>query len=153
MGLKERLRGQLQGKLVALDTAPFIYFLEIFPKYSPLVDPFFEALEVGEVYAVTSVLTLVEVLVHPIRRRNPELAGQYRQILLSSDHLRMAPVSLDIAEEAARLRAKFNLRAPDAIQFATAITSGTDFFLTNDRQFLKVSGEGPEVLVLDRLLE
>jgi hypothetical protein len=96
LGLKEGLRGQLQGKLVALDTAPFIYFLEIFPKYSPLVDPFFEALERGEIYAVPSVLTLVEVLVHPIRKRNPELAGQYRQILLSSDHLRMAPVSLEV---------------------------------------------------------
>lgn len=152
MGEIALLRGQLQGKLLALDTAPFIYFLERSPEYRPLVRPFFEALERGEIHAV-SVLTLVEVLVHPIRRRNPELAGQYRQILLSSDHLLVAPVSLDIAEEAARLRAKFNLRAPDAIQLATAVTSGADFFLTNDKQFLKASGEGPEVLVLDRLLE
>jgi predicted nucleic acid-binding protein len=152
LGLKELLR-QLQGKLIAIDTAPFIYFLEIFPKYSPLVDHFFEALERGEMNAVTSVLTLVEVLVQPIRRRNSGLAGQYRQILLSSDHLQVAPVSLDIAEEAARLRAKFNLRTPDAIQFASAITSNADFFFTNDMQFLKVSGEGPEVLVLDLLLE
>jgi hypothetical protein len=39
------------------------------------VDPFFAAVATGEVTVVTSTVTLVEVLVHPLRRAEPELAG------------------------------------------------------------------------------
>lgn len=35
----------LQGQLIALDTAPLIYFIEEHPTYCPVVEPFFEQLE------------------------------------------------------------------------------------------------------------
>ena len=41
-------------------------------------------------------------------------------------------IPFDIAENAAKLRADYNLRTPDAIQMATAIYAGASFFLTND---------------------
>jgi hypothetical protein len=63
------------GEVVGLDTAPLIYYLETNPTYLPLVDPFFAAVATGEVTVVTSTVTLVEVLVHPLRRAEPELAG------------------------------------------------------------------------------
>jgi predicted nucleic acid-binding protein len=59
-------------------------------------------------------------------------------------------VSAPIAEEAARLRAKHNLRTPDSIQIATAINAGAMSFLTNDAQ---LAGQWiPNILVLDHLL-
>ncbi len=33
----------LKGKVVSLDTAPLIYFIEEYPNYVSIVDPFFEA--------------------------------------------------------------------------------------------------------------
>src|ERR1035438_5453343 len=81
---------------------------------------------------VTSFVTLIEVLVHPLREGRPELAEEYRNILLHSPALTAIPLDEGIAEEAAGLRARHNLRTPDAIQLATAIRSGASWFLTND---------------------
>jgi hypothetical protein len=47
----------------------------------------FGALSRGEFQVVTSTLTLTEVLVHPLRSGNVELAGQYRDILLDQENL------------------------------------------------------------------
>jgi hypothetical protein len=44
-----------------------IYFIERHPAYLPLLLPFFEAVERGDIQVVTSTLTLTEVLVHPYR--------------------------------------------------------------------------------------
>jgi predicted nucleic acid-binding protein len=135
--------------LVAVDTAPFIYFVEKHPIFCPRVRPLFLALEAGDCLAVTSTVTLVEVLVQPLRNGNEALAQEYREILRSSSALRVAPVSAEIAAEAARLRATFGLRTPDAIQLATAVTLQAAAFLTNDAQFSKLRLPGLEILVLD----
>jgi len=60
----------LLGTRVGFDTAPLIYFIEQHPRYMPLVGPFFQAVERGAIQAVTSVLTLTEVMVHPLRHKN-----------------------------------------------------------------------------------
>jgi predicted nucleic acid-binding protein len=60
------------------------------------------------------------------------------------------PVSVEIAEVAAQLRAAQNLRTPDAIQIATALREGATFFLTNDARLAAV--QNLEVLVLGALL-
>jgi hypothetical protein len=63
-----------RGTVVALDTAPLIYLIEENPIYLPIVRPFFERLDLGEFRVVTSVVTLAEVLVHPMRQGDHELA-------------------------------------------------------------------------------
>jgi predicted nucleic acid-binding protein len=123
---------QLQDKIVGLDTAPLIYFIEQNPNYLKIVREFFQGMERGEFQVVTSTLTLTEVLVHPLRNGYIELAQQYQDILLNQDYLTMYSVSSTIAELAAQLRATKNLKTPDAIQVATAIQNGAEFFLTND---------------------
>ena len=106
---------QLQGQVVGLDTAPLIYLIEQNQVYLGLVRAFFGAVSRGEFQVVTSTLTLTEVLVHPLRSGNVELAGQYRDILLDQENLITVPISLEIAEVAAQLRARQNLRTRDAI--------------------------------------
>ncbi len=61
---------QLQGQIVGLDTAPLIYFIDQNETYLELVRAFFHAMSQGEFQVVTSVLTLTEVLVHPLRSGN-----------------------------------------------------------------------------------
>ncbi|WP_017651856.1 hypothetical protein [Fortiea contorta] len=44
---------QLQGKIVGLDTAPLIYFIEENPNYLHVTDAFFEAMFSGDFSVVT----------------------------------------------------------------------------------------------------
>jgi predicted nucleic acid-binding protein len=139
----------LRGSTVGLDTGPLIYYIEDEPTFIARIKPFFEAAERGEFRIVTSFVTLIEVLIHPLREGRPELADEYRDILLHSAALTAVPLNEGVAENAAQLRARHNLRMPDATQIATAIRSGASWFLTNDAGLADL----PEisVLVLKRL--
>lgn len=121
----------LRAKTVGLDTAPLIYFIEENPTYIDAAKLFFEAMERGDFTVVTSTVTLLEVLVHPLRSNNTALAAEYRDILLNSK-LMTVEVSSTIAEQAARLRAAHNIRTPDAIQISAALNAGATHFFTND---------------------
>ena len=59
---------------VALDTQVFIYLIEEDERFLPLVKPVFEAIDHGSLPAVTSALTLMELLVLPYRNGNAALA-------------------------------------------------------------------------------
>jgi predicted nucleic acid-binding protein len=142
--------GKLYGTTVGLDTAPLIYFVELHPKYLSLVDPFFDAVERCQIQVVTSALTLTEVLVHPFKRGNRNLANLYSRMLLNSSNLTTLSVSADIAVEAARLRAAYGSKTPDSIQLATARIANASAFLTNDGGMAAIPGL--EVIVLDRIL-
>ena len=141
----------LRGTLVGLDTAPLIYLIEEHATYIPLVRPFFEALDRDEFRVVTSTLTLTEVLIHPMRHGDHELANRYRDTLLHATSLTTMPVPEEIAEQAAELRARHNLRTPDAIQLATALAAGASSFLTNDSQLPRLARLN--TLVLSQLIQ
>jgi predicted nucleic acid-binding protein len=104
------------------------------------VRPFFKSLALGNFQIVTSTVTLLEVLVHPLRRGDKALAHQYNDILLSSPNVSTLPVTYATAQEAAELRARHNLKMPDAIQLAVALSAGATSVLTNDRDFPRKSG-------------
>lgn len=114
----------LHGQVVGLDTSPLIYYIEAHPTYLPIVESFFDAVARGDLQVVTSTVTLIEVLTLPLRRGSTALATQYRQLLLATQGVTVHVVSVAIAEEAARLRAAYNLRTPDAVQLAAAIIAG-----------------------------
>ena len=63
MGLRE----DLGPGPTALDTAPFIYYIEENESFLPVVAPLFEDVAAGRREVVTSTLTLLEVLVVPYR--------------------------------------------------------------------------------------
>ena len=119
----------LRGKTVGLDTAPLINFIEQGPGRIEKLRPFFAAAGRGDLRLATSFITLVEVLVQPLRSGREDLAHAYRDILLRSPALRAIPFDRQAAEEAARLRAVHRLRTPDAIQVAAALQSGASHFL------------------------
>ena len=146
MGLVDEIRGQK----ICIDTAPVIYFIEENPKYRNVIRPVFVEIDLGNIEAITSTITLLEVLVHPLRVGNETLAGKYREILLFSEGLTTIEILHEISEIASRLRAKYSIRTPDAIQIAVGIRYGASKFLTNDPDLKKVSDI--EVLVLDNYL-
>ncbi len=140
---------KLQGKIVGLDTAPLIYFIEEHTAYLDTLKKIFETVDKGEVSVITSTITLTEVLVHPLRSQNVDLATEYRDILLNSN-ITTIDISSDIAEYGALLRSQYNLRTPDALQIATAINSGAGFFLTNDTKLPKIPNI--DYLIMDTLV-
>ena len=142
---------RLHGQIVGLDTAPLIYFIEKNTSYLSLVHPFFEAVERGDIQVVTSTLTLTEVLIHPLRHGNRNLALRYSHILLNANNLKTLSVSPAIATEAAQLRAQYGFKTPDSIQLATAQQANAAFFLTNDDALTRVPGL--QTLVLKHLLQ
>jgi predicted nucleic acid-binding protein len=139
----------LKGNVIGLDTTPLIYFTEENQTYIEVIDPFFKALGNDELIVVTSVVTLLEVLVRPIRDGNLKLAQRYREFLLNTNSVTTHFLSQAIAEEVARLRAFHNIRTPDSIQMATAIFGGASFFLTNDTRLPSLPNL--KTLVLDDL--
>jgi predicted nucleic acid-binding protein len=139
----------LKGQKIALDTMIFIYAFEEHQAYASLLKAFFFELERGEMEAVTSVVTITECLTQPYREKDFALAAQYMVVFRNFPHLSVAPVTDDIAERAAFLRAQYGLKTPDALQLATALLSSSPFFLTNDESLTPV--KDISVLVLDRL--
>jgi predicted nucleic acid-binding protein len=135
LGLAEKLF----NKKVCIDTAPFIYYMEQHPHYEAIVKPIFVHIAKGNIEAITTNITLLEVLVHPYRSGNDKLAGQYRDILLNAEGLTTFEVTHQISVNAAKLRAKYNIRTPDAIQISTAVINNAAVFLTNDEALKKIS--------------
>ena len=147
MGLVDDLR----GLRVCIDTAPIIYFIENHELYLDIVRPVFAEIDAGKIEAITSTITLLEVLVQPFRTKNQRLAERYRDILLYSEGLTTFEILHEVSELSSRLRAKYSIKTPDAIQMAVGILHGADRFLTNDPVLKKVSEIN--VLVLDEYIE
>jgi predicted nucleic acid-binding protein len=126
---------------LGLDTAIFIYFIEEHPRFLPLLDPVFEAIAAGRLPAVTSSLTVLEVLVVPSRAGNLALAERYEEMLSRSRGLRLIDIDRDQLRAAAQLRAAHpGLRTPDAIQLSAALSASCSVLLTNDRQLPAIPG-------------
>ncbi len=150
MGL-DHLRGFLRRHhRVALDTSIFIYQLEANARYLPLTDYIFAWLERPGSRAVTSTITMTELLVQPYRDADEPRVDEFYGLLSIYPNLEWIAPSLEIADVAARLRAVHRLRTPDALQAATALHAGATALITNDAVFERV--QGLETLVLEGLL-
>jgi predicted nucleic acid-binding protein len=137
-------------RLIALDTSVFIYQLESNARYLPLTDHIFSWLEGPHSKAVTSTITMTELLVQPYRESDDQRVDEFYGLLSTYPNLDWIAPNLEIADVAARLRALHRLRTPDALQAATAEYSAATGFITNNAVFERVKTF--ETLMLDRLL-
>lgn len=112
----------------------------------------FNWLEEPEAQAVTSTITMLELLVQPYRISDIDLVNRFYALLSTYPNLEWIAPTLEIADQAARLRAEFQLKTPDAIQAATALDSQATGFISNDPVFKRVEVEDLEVVILDELL-
>jgi len=123
---------------VALDTGPWIAWIEQQGPFLPPAAPVFREIEAGRRAAVTSVLTVLEVLTGAHRRHDDVLAQRYADLFSHSSGVFVLDVDLEIASRAAELRASYGLRTADAIHVATALVAGAGLFVTTDRRLRRV---------------
>lgn len=135
---------------IALDTTVFIYQLEANARYLALTDQIFTWVERPGGKAVTSTITMTELLVQPYRAADQQQADEFYVLLSTYPNLEWTAPNLEIADRAAKLRAVHRLRTPDALQAATAVHAGATGLVTNDPVFERVKDF--ETLLLDKLL-
>ena len=128
-----------QGKFLFLDSAPLIYFIEGNSTFQNILLRLFASVDKKELFFLTSTITLLEVLVKPIKDGNKSISEKYIEILTTSSGIDIFDLNISVAKEAAQLRAKYSLRTPDAIQIATSLVFGADYFLTNDSRLKNVT--------------
>lgn len=93
---------------------------------------------------------MLELLVQPYRLEDIDRVNRFYALLSNFPGLEWIAPTLEIADSAARLRAEYNLRTPDALQAATVLASGATGFVSNDRDFKRITEF--ETLILDDLL-
>jgi predicted nucleic acid-binding protein len=135
-----KLAPLITSRLVAFDTAPLIYYIEENPVHLLLVDELFDTIDSGASRGITSVLTLQEVLIKPLRVGRQDIADQYRDVLKSSTNITLANIDESVCERAAKLRAKYTwLRTPDALQIASAVLHNAEVIVTNDDKWKRLT--------------
>ena len=133
-------------RIVGLDTAPLIYFIEDVAPYADLLESAFELLSSHRLGAVTSTITLAEILTKPLAEKKYGLVEEIKFTLKSFSSLTMFAIDEKLAEAAALVRARHAIRLPDALQVAAAIQGEATLFITNDKRLKQI--DAFEVLVL-----
>ena len=136
--------GLPRGSTAALDTITLVYFLEHHPIHHDTAKRILKRIEKGQIEGVMSSLVFAELLVPAYRVDDSSRASSVLRLLRSFPNLRIVDLTPEISAEAARLRARYGLRTPDAIHAGSALAAGADLLVTNDRDLLKV---GPEIAV------
>ncbi len=78
------------SKTVFLDTAPLIYFIEGHSQYQDILSKLFDFNDKGGFSFITSTITLLEVLVKPLKDGNANIAEQYKEILTTLSFVRLS---------------------------------------------------------------
>ena len=128
----------VQGPLVYLDANPIVYALEGPDELAAALKNLFSIFRSRPGIAVTSELTLAEVLP---KKRIPD--RQFFDLLIWSKVLELLPVTREILLETARYRQVARPRRsgtpvampklPDSIHVVTAIRAGCGAFVSSDR--------------------
>ena len=93
---------------------------------------------------------MTELLVPSYRDKDEHRVDAFYGLLTTYPNLRWIAPDLEAADLAAKLRALYRLRTPDALQAATAIQMQATGLITNDPVFTRI--EELETTVLDRIL-
>lgn len=150
MGLDDLASFLQRHRKIALDTAVFIYQLESNTRYVGLTDRIFAWLERSGHHAITSTITMTELLVQPYRTLDQSRVDGFYGLLSTFPNLEWIAPDVKIADLAARIRAIHGLRTPDAVQAATAVQNQATALVTNDATLERV--QGIEILVLERIV-
>lgn len=147
-GLEEFLEKHTK---IGLDTSAFVFQVEENSKYVELVNSIFVWLEGRKSRAVTSTITMLELLVKPYQLSDIDQVNKFYALLSTYPHLEWIAPTLEIADLAARLRAEYKLRTPDALQVATALACQATGFISNDTLLQRVTEL--EMIILDELVK
>lgn len=125
-------------QIIGLDSMIYIYHFEEKVGFCEKTKEIFLALEDGQFQGVSSVISLIEILTKPKKKRNFYLVKEYERLITNFPNLKIQDVDLKIADLASSLRAEYNLTTPDAIVIATAIISRATGLITLDIELARV---------------
>lgn len=151
MGKIKEIASRLKDKnIIALDTMIFIYHFERHKVYQDITWEIFSSIENGAKKGITSIISLLEILIKPKKGNYPDLVEEYKFLFRTFPNLKVVNVDEEVVNHASTLRAKYNIKIPDAIQIATAISNNAEVYLTNDGSVKKVNEI--ETIILDDFL-
>ena len=136
---------------IALDTNVLIYFLEGIEPYATKVEDLLYSLTSGKNEGVVSTMSIAEVLTGFYIAKDEKGAAKTKSLFrdLTRDGFKIAPVTFEIADIAASLRARRGGRLPDALIVATAIDQAADLVYSQDEDLLRFS-EDIKILKLEQ---
>lgn len=115
------------------DSNTLIYLVEGSPEFLPFAEKLFRYAGEQGITLVTSEITIAECLHGAHKQGSEALAEEYREVFRDMDVFDLIPVAREILERAAKIGAEQKLKLIDAIHVTSAIESGCDVFVTNDR--------------------
>src|SRR5262249_10890487 len=121
--------------LLLMDSGPIIYWLEEQPKLALRFRPLFAFHAGGRLRLAVTTIRIAEGLTGHLEAGNGAHAGCFHADLKT---WQVVELPLDIAENAARLRASLRLKLADAIQAASALAINAAALVTHDRDFSRV---------------
>ena len=126
---------------IFLDTNIFVYLLEDTGQRGKRATEILNEISLRGDEVLTSALTLGELLVKPLEANDLALADRYRKVFRGST-VRLISFDEAAGERYARIRQDRGIKAPDAIQLATAAATGCELFITNDDRLTRVRVQG-----------
>lgn len=120
---------------IALDTNVLIYFIEGIEPQASKIEKILNAIMKGQDKGIVSTITIAEVLTGFYIVGDTAKAAKLRDLLgdWALNGFKIVPVTFEIADLAANLRAKRGGRLPDALIVATALNQEADIFYSQDR--------------------
>jgi len=145
------LLDKIAGQSVYIDTNLFIYFLDRTQPYFSVAAQILEAVESGYFTAYTGDITVAETLVKPYQTGDIFIVASIKAFFATDDFLSVVSHNADTFDLAAQIRAKYRMKFPDALHYATAIKASCKFLITNDAGFR--SSDTLEVILLKDFIE
>ena len=136
--------------VLGLDTNAFIYLLEgaAQPRARFLEDELLRPMTEGRLQAITSAVSLAEMLVPTLKAGDVLEAAEIHAALTGLPGLRILSIDEHLAELAASVRARSGFKLLDAFQVAAALEGRAQAFLTNDTRLIR-DGLGIRMILLD----
>lgn len=126
---------------LALDTNIFIYAYHKSDNQGDLAREFLARIKQGESQVFISVIVFEEFLVKIYKQKLEKNISEYEDFITAGGLITVTNMDRQIARVAAKIRAEFAIKAPDAIHLASAIESGAKVFITTDRRLPKKIGK------------
>lgn len=123
------------GDRILLDTTALAAYLDAGEATHPVTRHILEGwVATGRNPAVISMITVMELLVRPLRATPP---GHHTVLAFLRNHpnLDAVPVDLQVAQDAAFLRAAHRMAPPDALVVGTALAAQVGHLVTNDHDW------------------
>ena len=132
MGQSTLERALPEGDRILIDTTALAAYLDAAEAAHPvarhILDEFVAS---GRNPAVISMITAMEILVRPLRM-TPPAHHTVLAFIRNQANLSAVPVDLQVAQDAAFLRAAHRMSPPDALIVGTGLAAQVGYLVTND---------------------